>query len=41
MSTSSNKANAANGSVFRMRVRRPLHAFADAGSRLPLAFSYL
>jgi hypothetical protein len=31
MNTSSNKANAASGSVFRRRVRQLLHAFADAG----------
>jgi hypothetical protein len=31
MNTSSNKANAASGSVFRRRVRQLLHAFAHAG----------
>ena len=31
MNTSSKTANAANGSVFRGRMRQLLHAFADAG----------
>jgi hypothetical protein len=31
MNRSSSKADAANGSVFRRRVRHLLHAFADAG----------
>ena len=31
MNTSSSKATAANGSVFRRRLQQLLHAFADAG----------
>jgi hypothetical protein len=31
MNTSSKRPNAANGSVFRRRIRQLLHAFADAG----------